>query len=52
MKVEFLEPAEIEFNDAITYYNIQRNGLGFEFSKEVRHTINSAMFRKSLPQNA
>ncbi len=40
MKVDFLEPAEIEFNDAIAYYNIQRNGLGFEFAKEVSHTIN------------
>lgn len=28
MKVEFLEPAVIEFQDAIDFYNLQSEGLG------------------------
>lgn len=39
MKVEFLSVAEIEFNDAINYYNQQREGLGFEFGAEVKRTL-------------
>lgn len=39
MNVEFLEPAEAEFNDAIAFYNLQREGLGFEFEGEVKNTI-------------
>ena len=37
--VLFLEPAEIELFDAITYYNKQTSGLGFEFSLEVEKAI-------------
>ncbi len=40
MKVEFLEPAEIEFYEAIAFYNLRRDGLGFEFKDEVKSTIN------------
>ncbi len=40
MKVEFLEPAEAEFIDAIHFYNLQREGLGHEFAKEIQNTIN------------
>lgn len=39
MKVEFLEPAVIEFQDAIDFYNLQSDGLGEEFSKEIDNTI-------------
>lgn len=39
MDVEFLEPAAQEFNEAIAFYNIQRQGLGQEFAKEVENTI-------------
>ncbi len=39
MNVRFLEPAEIEFFDAIVYYDLQRQGLGQEFAKEVEDTI-------------
>ena len=40
MKVEFLDVAEAEFVEAITYYNQQSEGLGYEFAAEVRRTIN------------
>ncbi len=39
MNVEFLEPAAQEFYEAIGFYNMQRQGLGGEFAKEVEDTI-------------
>jgi len=39
MKLEFLAPAESEFADAISYYNKQSEGLGFEFASEVKRTL-------------
>lgn len=39
MNVDFLELAEKEFNDAIVYYNLQSEGLGFEFAAEAKRTI-------------
>jgi toxin ParE1/3/4 len=39
MKVEFLEAAEQEFLEAVAFYNLQRQGLGYEFAKEVWDTI-------------
>lgn len=39
MRIEFLEPAESEFYEAIAYYNIQKPGLGNEFAQEVEATI-------------
>lgn len=36
MKLEFLAPAEAEFANAISYYNKQSEGLGFEFASEER----------------
>jgi plasmid stabilization system protein ParE len=39
MTVEFLEPAQVEFTDAVECYNVQREGLGFEFSDEVKAAI-------------
>ncbi len=39
MNVEFLEPAVQEFYEAIAFYNIQRQGLGQEFAKEVENSI-------------
>lgn len=38
-RIEFLEPAESEFNDAIVYYNNASSGLGFEFALEVKRTL-------------
>jgi len=37
MKVEFLEPAAIEYQDAIDFYNLQSEGLG-GFSEYTNHT--------------
>lgn len=39
MKVEFLEPAIIEFQDAIEFYNLQSEGLGDKFINEIDKTI-------------
>lgn len=39
MQVEFIEPASIELDDAIEYYNLQTNGLGKIFLDEVLETI-------------
>lgn len=35
MEVDFIEPASIELDDAITYYNLQSYGLGDKFFDEV-----------------
>lgn len=39
MNVQFLEPAQAEFTDAVNYYNAQNEGLGFEFSDEIQAAI-------------
>jgi plasmid stabilization system protein ParE len=39
MNVEFLEPATQELYESIAFYNLQRQGLGQEFAKEVEDTI-------------
>ena len=39
MVVEFLEPALVELDDAIAYYNFQLSGLGEKFFEEVLETI-------------
>jgi plasmid stabilization system protein ParE len=39
MNVEFLDPATQEFYEAIAFYNLQRQGLGQQFAKEVEDTI-------------
>jgi len=39
MNVQYLEPAVAELYEAISFYNIQRQGLGLEFAKEVQDTI-------------
>ena len=36
----FLEPAQIEFDEAVSFYNHQREYLGDEFAQEVLKTIN------------
>jgi len=40
MTVEFLQTADREFFDAISYYNTQAEGLGFEFAAEISRTLN------------
>ena len=39
MIVRFLEPAEADFVEAIAYYNLQSEGLGYEFAAEVKRTM-------------
>ena len=39
MNVEFIEPASIELDDAIEYYNLQSHGFGEKFLDEVLQTI-------------
>ena len=39
MKVDFLQPAENEFNETIEYYNLQSEGLGLEFAAEVKRGL-------------
>src|SRR4030066_2109684 len=39
MGIKFLAPAEAEFNDAISFYNMQSEGLGYEFAAEIKRTI-------------
>jgi plasmid stabilization system protein ParE len=39
LNVEFLIPAEIELAEAVTYYNHESQGLGYEFAVEVKRTI-------------
>ncbi|MHB9106839.1 MAG: type II toxin-antitoxin system RelE/ParE family toxin [Armatimonadota bacterium] len=40
MRVRILSPAERELLDAIEYYNAERPGLGIEFAREIRLTLN------------
>lgn len=39
MKFDFLSPATAAFKDAIAHYNLQSEGLGFEFAAEVKRTL-------------
>lgn len=39
MNVGFLRPAELEFSDAVDYYNKQSDGLGYLLAAEVKKTI-------------
>ena len=39
MRVDFLVAAESEFLEAISYYNGESEGLGYEFAAEVNRTI-------------
>jgi hypothetical protein len=39
MNIQFLKPAQEELDEAISYYNYQRQGLGNEFLVEVLKTI-------------
>ena len=39
MKVEFLDPARAELVEAISFYNSESEGLGYEFAAEVKRTI-------------
>ena len=39
MKIDFLDAAQSEFDDAIDYYDSQQIGLGLEFEDEVEQAL-------------
>jgi hypothetical protein len=39
MEIDFLPPAKGELTEAISYYNTQGEGLGYEFAAEVKRTL-------------
>jgi len=39
MRIDFLDPADAEFIETIAYYNLQSDGLGYEFAAEIKRTI-------------
>jgi plasmid stabilization system protein ParE len=39
MEVKFLAPAQAELEEAVAYYEAQKEGLGFEFTEEVKRAI-------------
>lgn len=39
MLVEFLAPAQAEFDEAVAYYDSQQGGLGSQFPEEVKLTL-------------
>ena len=41
MNIQFLDIARQELDDAIVFYNREREGLGDDFLLEVKHVLNS-----------
>jgi len=39
MRIEFLDPAGAEFVETIAYYNLQSEGLGYEFAAEIKRAM-------------
>ncbi len=39
MRVEILSAAEAELAEAVSYYNEQSEGLGYDFAAEIKQTI-------------
>jgi plasmid stabilization system protein ParE len=39
MRIDFLDPAKIEFAEAIAFYNQESEGLGYRFAAEVRKAL-------------
>lgn len=39
MVIEFLAPAQLELKEAVAYYDSQERGLGVQFVREVRRTL-------------
>lgn len=53
MQIEFIEPATIELDDAIEYYDLQLSGLGKRFFIDVSETIELiSKFPKLFSQNS
>lgn len=53
MQIRFIEPASIELDDAIEYYEMQLNGLGKGFLDEVIETTGIiSQFPDLFPKNS
>jgi hypothetical protein len=39
MKIHFLQAAAMELEEAVSYYNLQSEGLGFELAAEIQRTL-------------
>ena len=51
MSLRILSCAELDFAEAVDYYNDQRPGLGYEFAAEVRATLERiASFPEAWPK--
>lgn len=51
MKIEFLEPAESEFDEAVAYYNNEQANLGERFQQEIQKSLlRIANYPKSYQQ--
>ena len=48
MKVEFLEPAYLDYKEAILFYNQQSSGLGDKFISQIDRTISMI---KNFPES-
>jgi len=40
MRIEFLEAAVIDIAEAVAFYNLSQENLGYEFIDEVKRTLN------------
>jgi len=40
MQIRFVRVAEKEFKEAVVWYNLQSEGLGYEFAAEIKQTLN------------
>ena len=39
MRIDFLDSADAEFAEVIAYYNLQSEGLGYEFAAEIKRAM-------------
>jgi len=41
MNIRFLDSARQELDEAVSYYELERPGLGYDFLREATHALNS-----------
>lgn len=39
MRIDFLRPVDVELIETIAYYNLQSEGLGYDFATEVKRAM-------------
>ncbi len=53
MQIEFTEPASVELDDAIEYYELHLSGLGKKFFTDVKEILNLiAKYPRLFTQNS